>query len=238
MFSCTIRENLLYANPLATNEQISAALQDAGCSSIITSLPDGLDTKLAGEAAAHARADLHCRGWRFAFCIICLGVFRACICRIKIVIVLILPYIAVVCFVIFPSKLKCSRAHAHTGLSAAGSGLSVGQKQRIAIARAILKNAPIILLDEPTAALDSESEREVQKALDDLRQGRTTLVVAHRLQTIINADRIFVIEKGRAVEFGAHNDLIRRGGTYSNFFASQFGEGAESLKAPDAPKTP
>ncbi len=141
------------------------------------------------------------------------------------------------------------KAHAHqfiiefatgydTSVGEQGAQLSGGQKQRIAIARAILKNAPIILLDEPTAALDSESEREVQKALDDLRQGRTTLVVAHRLQTIINADRIFVIEKGRAVEFGAHEDLIRRGGTYSSFFASQFGEGVETLKAPDAPKSP
>ena len=133
------------------------------------------------------------------------------------------------------------KAHAHhfimdfatgydTSVGEQGAQLSGGQKQRIAIARAILKNAPIILLDEPTAALDSESEREVQKALDDLRQGRTTLVVAHRLQTIINADRIFVIEKGRAVEWGTHDDLIRRGGTYSNFFASQFGESVEVIK--------
>jgi ATP-binding cassette subfamily B protein len=137
------------------------------------------------------------------------------------------------------------KAHAHhfimefangyeTSVGEQGAQMSGGQKQRIAIARAILKNAPIILLDEPTAALDSESEREVQKALDDLRQGRTTLVVAHRLQTIINADCIYVIDKGRAVEFGTHGELIGRGGTYSNFFASQFGEGAEALKAPDA----
>ena len=133
------------------------------------------------------------------------------------------------------------KAHAHhfimdfatgydTSVGEQGAQLSGGQKQRIAIARAILKNAPVILLDEPTAALDSESEREVQKALDDLRQGRTTLVVAHRLQTIINADRIFVIEKGRAVEWGTHDDLIRRGGTYSSFFASQFGESVEAIK--------
>ncbi len=111
MFSCTIRENLLYANPLATNEQISAALQDAGCASIIASLPDGLDTKLAGEAAVHARADLHCRGRHFAFCFICLGVLSECVYRIKIVIVHTLLYIAVVYFVIFTSELKSSREH-------------------------------------------------------------------------------------------------------------------------------
>jgi ATP-binding cassette subfamily B protein len=133
------------------------------------------------------------------------------------------------------------KAHAHhfivefatgydTSVGEQGAQLSGGQKQRIAIARAILKNAPIILLDEPTAALDSESEREVQKALDDLRVGRTTLVVAHRLQTIINSDRIFVVENGRAVESGSHDELIRRGGTYSSFFASQFGEAGAQVK--------
>jgi len=113
-----------------------------------------------------------------------------------------------------------------------GVQLSGGQKQRIAIARAFLKNAPIILLDEPTAALDSESEREVQKALDDLRVGRTTLVVAHRLQTIINSDRIFVVENGRAVESGSHDELIQRAGTYSSFFSSQFGEAGAQVKPP------
>ena len=115
-----------------------------------------------------------------------------------------------------------------------GAQLSGGQRQRIAIARAILKDAPIILLDEPTAALDSESEREVQKALDDLRVGRTTVVVAHRLQTIVNADRICVIENGKAVEYGRHADLIGRAGTYRNFFAAQFGEPPEIVKAPAA----
>ena len=105
-----------------------------------------------------------------------------------------------------------------------GAQLSGGQRQRIAIARAMLKNAPIILLDEPTAALDSESEREVQKALDDLRMGRTTIVVAHRLQTIINADRICVIDAGRMVEMGGHEELLARNGAYHGFFAAQFGE--------------
>jgi ATP-binding cassette subfamily B protein len=110
-----------------------------------------------------------------------------------------------------------------------GTQLSGGQRQRIAIARAMLKNAPILLLDEPTAALDSESEREVQTALDALRVGRTTMVVAHRLQTIVGADRIYVIEKGRAIESGSHKELVARGGAYCAFFAAQFGLGA--LKA-------
>jgi ATP-binding cassette subfamily B protein len=107
-----------------------------------------------------------------------------------------------------------------------GTQLSGGQRQRIAIARAMLKNAPILLLDEPTAALDSESEREVQAALDALRIGRTTMVVAHRLQTIVGADRIYVIENGRAIESGSHKELVARGGAYCAFFAAQFGLGA------------
>jgi subfamily B ATP-binding cassette protein MsbA len=123
-----------------------------------------------------------------------------------------------------------------TGVGEQGAQLSGGQRQRIAIARAILKDAPIILLDEPTAALDSESEREVQKALDDLRIGRTTLVVAHRLQTIVNADRICVIEKGRAVEAGTHDELIAKRGSYYAFFAAQFGENVRMVtKAEAAP---
>ena len=105
-----------------------------------------------------------------------------------------------------------------------GAKLSGGQRQRIAIARAFLKKASIILLDEPTAALDSESEREVQKALEELRVGRTTIVVAHRLQTIVDADRICVIENGRAVEFGTHDELMARRASYHSFFATQFGD--------------
>ena len=90
----------------------------------------------------------------------------------------------------------------------------------------MLKNAPILLLDEPTAALNSESEREVQAALDALRVGHTTMVVAHRLQTIVGADRIYVIEKGRAIESGPHKELLARDGAYCAFFAAQFGLGA------------
>jgi ATP-binding cassette subfamily B protein len=131
------------------------------------------------------------------------------------------------------------RAHAHDFIQALPGGydspvgeqglqLSGGQRQRIAIARALLKDAPILLLDEPTSALDSESEREVQGALDALRQGRTTLVVAHRLQTIINADRIYVIDGGRAVESGSHAQLIADDGAYRAFFAAQFGLAAEA----------
>ncbi|MBV9704178.1 MAG: ABC transporter ATP-binding protein [Methylobacteriaceae bacterium] len=137
-------------------------------------------------------------------------------------------------------RAAASKAHAHefisgfaagyaTSVGEQGAQLSGGQRQRIAIARAILKNAHIILLDEPTAALDSESEREVQKALDELRLGRTVVVVAHRLQTIINADTICVIEGGRAVERGTHQELIARGGSYQAFFAAQFGANTRSL---------
>ncbi len=132
------------------------------------------------------------------------------------------------------------KAHAHdfiagfdrgfdTEVGEHGAKLSGGQRQRIAIARAFLKKASIILLDEPTAALDSESEREVQKALADLRVGRTTIVVAHRLQTIVDADRICVIENGRAVEFGTHDELMVRRGSYHTFFATQFGERARRI---------
>lgn len=112
-----------------------------------------------------------------------------------------------------------------------GAQLSGGQKQRIAIARAILKNAPIILLDEPTAALDSESERMVQHALDALRMGRTTIVVAHRLQTIVNADRIFVIDNGKVAQTGVHAELMAEEGIYRTYFSSQFGESVEPIRA-------
>jgi ATP-binding cassette, subfamily B, bacterial MsbA len=105
-----------------------------------------------------------------------------------------------------------------------GAQLSGGQRQRIAIARALIKNAPIILLDEATAALDSESERQVQEAIEHLCQGRTTLVIAHRLQTIMHSDTIHVVEGGQVVESGRHDELLRRNGRYASFFRLQYHE--------------
>jgi ATP-binding cassette, subfamily B, bacterial MsbA len=102
-----------------------------------------------------------------------------------------------------------------------GLQLSGGQRQRIAIARALIKNAPIILLDEATAALDSESELQVREAMEHLCQGRTTLAIAHRLHTVSHADRIYVVEDGRAVESGRHDELLRKGGRYASFYSLQ-----------------
>jgi ATP-binding cassette subfamily B protein len=119
-------------------------------------------------------------------------------------------------------------AHAHdfimgfpagydTAVGERGLQLSGGERQRIAIARALIRNAPIILLDEATAALDSESERYVQDAIAKLCQGRTTIVIAHRLATVMHADRILVIEAGQIVESGRHDELLRKGGRYASF---------------------
>ena len=102
-----------------------------------------------------------------------------------------------------------------------GTQLSGGQRQRVAVARALVKNAPIILLDEATAALDSESEKQVQEAIEHLCQNRTTIVIAHRLHTIMHADTILVVEAGEIVERGRHDDLLRRGGRYASFFRLQ-----------------
>lgn len=105
-----------------------------------------------------------------------------------------------------------------------GVKLSGGQRQRLAIARAMLKNAPILLLDEATSALDTESERQVQTALNTLMKGRTTLVIAHRLSTVVDADLIYVIDQGRIVESGTHDQLLARDGAYAKLYALQFAD--------------
>jgi ATP-binding cassette, subfamily B, bacterial MsbA len=99
-----------------------------------------------------------------------------------------------------------------------GTRLAGGERQRIAVARALLKDAPLILLDEATASLDSESEQQVQRAIEHLCRGRTTIVIAHRLHTIVDSDRIFVIEDGMIAESGRHDELLRKGGRYASFY--------------------
>ncbi len=111
-----------------------------------------------------------------------------------------------------------------------GMQLSGGQRQRISIARALIKNAPIILLDEATASLDSESERHVQEAIAELCKGRTTLVIAHRLSTIMHADTILVVENGQVVESGRHDELLRKNGRYAGFYRIQLKEQSAPLQ--------
>jgi ATP-binding cassette subfamily B protein len=116
-----------------------------------------------------------------------------------------------------------------TYLGERGTRLSGGQKQRIAIARAILKDPPILLLDEATSSLDAQSERLVQQALDYLETGRTTVIIAHRLATVLKADRIVVINEGRLVDAGSHEELVGRDPLYARLAELQFGEAAEML---------
>ncbi len=110
-----------------------------------------------------------------------------------------------------------------TRVGEAGGLLSGGERQRIAIARAIYKNAPILLLDEPTSSLDSESEAKVQAALEGLMQGRSVLMIAHRLSTVKKADLICVLDQGRIIEIGAHDELVAKGGLYTRLHRTQFG---------------
>jgi ATP-binding cassette subfamily B protein len=132
-------------------------------------------------------------------------------------------------------------AHAHEFLEALPEGyatflgergvrLSGGQRQRIAIARAMLKNAPLLLLDEATSALDTESERAVQAALNTAMRGRTTLVIAHRLATVKHADRIVVMDHGRLLDVGSHDELLARSGLYARLAAGQFTDTSRSTQ--------
>lgn len=127
----------------------------------------------------------------------------------------------------FIEKLPAGYA---TFLGEKGARLSGGQQQRIAIARAILKNPPVLLLDEATSALDAESEQLVQQALQHLTENRTTVVIAHRLSTVINADRIIVMDQGRIVDAGSHAELMSKNGLYARLAELQF----DNKPEPDA----
>ena len=153
LFGGTIRENIAYGKPGASDEEIVAAAKRASIHDFICSLPDGYDT-IVGER---------------------------------------------------------------------GARLSGGQKQRVAIARVFLRNPRILILDEATSALDNESERAIQLSLEELSRGRTTLIIAHRLSTIRNASKIAVVEHGRVVEQGTHEELLALGGTYARYYEMQFG---------------
>jgi ATP-binding cassette subfamily B protein len=157
LFHDTIRENIRYGKPDASQAEIEAAARAAHIHDFVASLPNGYDTEVGDE----------------------------------------------------------------------GSRLSGGQRQRITIARAILKGAPLLLLDEATSALDSESEAEVQRALEELMADRTVIVIAHRLSTIRNADRIAVLDAGRLVELGSHDELLQKNGVYARLHRVQFPEDRE-----------
>ena len=169
LFDDTVRANIGYGRPGASEEEIMAAAKAAAADQFIAALPKGYDT-MVGEQ---------------------------------------------------------------------GLTLSGGQRQRLAIARAILKDAPILLLDEATSSLDTESERQIQTAIEKLTEGRTTLVIAHRLSTVIHADLIHVIDRGRVIESGTHAELLAAGKAYARLYALQFAgkHGAEPVPASKAPVT-
>jgi ATP-binding cassette subfamily B protein len=152
LFHDTLRANLLYARPAATETELATALHDAQLTAVIAALPQGLDT-VVGD-----------RGHR----------------------------------------------------------LSGGEKQRVAIARLLLKAPAVVILDEATAHLDSESERAIQEAFQSALKGRTSFVIAHRLSTVQQADQILVLEKGRIVERGRHDALVKAGGLYAKLYHTQF----------------
>jgi subfamily B ATP-binding cassette protein MsbA len=109
-----------------------------------------------------------------------------------------------------------------TRLGDDGGGLSGGQRQRLAIARAILKDAPLLVLDEATSALDNESEHRIQRALEVIMRNRTTIVIAHRLSTVEHADRIVVMDGGRIIAEGSHQELLEEGGLYAQLYHQEF----------------
>jgi subfamily B ATP-binding cassette protein MsbA len=121
-----------------------------------------------------------------------------------------------------------------TRVGEAGGLLSGGERQRIAIARAIYKDAPVLLLDEPTSSLDSEAEAKVQAALEELMRGRTVLMIAHRLSTVKKADLICVLDQGRIIEVGRHDELVAKGGLYTRLHRTQFGiAGGHTAPSPE-----
>jgi ATP-binding cassette subfamily B protein/subfamily B ATP-binding cassette protein MsbA len=114
-----------------------------------------------------------------------------------------------------------------TAIGERGATLSGGQKQRLAIARALLKDAPVLILDEPTSALDAQTEKDLVKALEHLMKGRTTFIIAHRLSTVRQADRIVVLKSGKVIETGTHKTLLAAGGFYHRLYTNQFSSSAE-----------